>query len=209
MAEKPKDANPIDVSMRALGESALLLLDKTPFGDLNRDAIAEHAKIENALARRLFPDTQSIIESALADVDAEITLHLAEEFSHDPDATTYEKILEGLIQRFETYTPNKNAIRALNDAAMRNPTLAIMLITRLAKAMTMLLEISDGGSEGFSGMIRAKGLAVVVMACTRDWLNDDSSDLAKTGRMLDTRLKQAESLAITLGLIPREEGQTQ
>jgi len=38
----------------------------------------------------------------------------------------------------------------------------------------------------------------------KDWLRDETPDMSETTRLLDQRLKQAESLATSFGLIPAQ-----
>jgi len=72
-------------------------------------------------------------------------------------------------------------------------------------ASKTILELSGVDTSGLKGMLRVKGLSGVALSCQRDWFNDDSADLAVTIRALDARLKQAESLALTLTIIDPEQ----
>ena len=50
-------------------------------------------------------------------------------------------------------------------------------------------------------MLRVKGLSGIALSCQREWMRDDSPDMATTIRSLDQRLRQAEELASTLRII--------
>ena len=65
-----------------------------------------------------------------------------------------------------------------------------------------MLELSGDDTSGVKGLLRVKGLAGVALAAQRDWLADDTADMSVTIRVLDERLKQAESVAISLNIIP-------
>ena len=56
-------------------------------------------------------------------------------------------------------------------------------------------------------MLRIKGIVGVVMMVARDWMKDDSPDLAPTMKGLDRRLQQAEEWAISLRLFRQGEQQ--
>ena len=192
----------IDSARRKAGKAVLELLNTSGFEELTTDEIATEAEIEPDFLRRLFVDLPAVVDQGLRDKDDAILSSLAGDFAEDPDASVREKILEGLIARYEAYTPFKQAIRHLNSASCQNPILGGMLIFRLNTSMHSLLQLAGGAGEGLSGVLRSKGLSAVALACQREWMKDDSPDLAATSRALDKRLKQAESLAVTLRLIP-------
>jgi len=195
-------AETIDVTRRLAGETGLGLLNTHPFDRLTLDDVAAEARIDTGFLHRLFADMTVLVDQGIRDVDDNIISSLADDFTEDPEASVREKILEGLIVRFETYTPYKTAISHLNKASCKNPILGGVLILRLNYAMHSLLRLAGAAGEGLNGMLRVKGLSAVALACQRDWMKDETSDLAATSRALDTRLKQAESLAISFRLIP-------
>jgi hypothetical protein len=55
--------------------------------------------------------------------------------------------------------------------------------------------------------MRIKGVVGVVMMVARDWMKDDTPDLAPTMKALDRRLQQAEEWAISLRLFRPSEQQ--
>ena len=197
----PAKASQIDAIRRRCGAATLEQLATRPLDALDAAAVAGAAKAEEDLVRRLFPDRESLIEQGLRDRDEAVLLRLAEDFDADPDAGIREKILEGLIARFEDYVPVKEAIRHLARAAAGNPALAAMLVRCLNEASKGLLNLSGAGTGGIAGMLRIKGLTGVALSCQRVWLDDSSPDLSATIRALDSRLGQAESLARTLNLL--------
>lgn len=195
----------IDEARRKAGKAVLELLNTHDLASLTMDQVAAEAEVEVHFLRRLFADMSMLVDQGLRDKDDDILFSLAEDFAEDPEASVREKILEGLIARYEAYAPYKQAIRHLNTASCRNPILGGMLIVRLNTAMHSLLQLAGGAGEGLVGMLRTKGLSAVALSCQRDWIKDDTPDLATTSRALDKRLKQAESLAITFRLIPEEQ----
>ena len=197
----PAKASDIDKTRRRCGAAVLELLATRPLGSVDAAAVAEAAKADPEFVSRLFPDRESLIEQGLRDRDEAILLRLADDFEADPDAGIREKILEGLIARFEDYTPVKEAIRHLARAAAKDPALGMVLVRRLNDASRGLLGLAGVGTSGLAGMLRVKGLSGVALSCQREWLRDDSPDLAATTRALDGRLRQAEGLARGLNLL--------
>ena len=205
----PAKASDIDKTRRRCGAAMLELLAAGPPGSVDAAAVAGAAKADPEFVSRLFPDRESIVEQGLRDRDEAILLRLAEDFEADPDAGIRERILEGLIARFEDYTPVKEAIRHLVRTAATDPALGMVLVRRLNEASKGLLGLAGVGTGGLAGMLRIKGLSGVALSCQREWLRDASPDLAATTRALDSRLKQAEGLARGLNLLdPGESGDT-
>lgn len=194
-------AEDIDAIRRACGAAVLDQLALHQMTALSVAMVAEAAEVDAAIAARLFPDCASMIEQGLRDRDQAVLLRLADDFDVDAEASVHDKVLEGLIARFEDYAPIKPSIRHLNQAATRDPMLAAMLINRLNEASRGLLSLAGVETEGLAGMLRVKGLSGVALACHRDWMNDDSPDLSATIRSLDKRLKQAESIGQSLRLV--------
>ena len=199
-----EQSHPVDQARRALGKAALHLLSEMPYAELDLEKIITAAEVESDLARRLFQDKLEVVETGLANFDTDLAEILAGDIAEDHISTVREKIFEGLIQRFEAYRPHKAAIRALNAASVSNPKIALIMVNRLNHAMAQLLEVTGGGGVGLIGKMRAKGLTGVCLTVLKDWLRDETPDLSETTRLLDQRLKQAESLATSFGLIPAQ-----
>ncbi|MCE2516785.1 MAG: hypothetical protein J4F41_02890 [Alphaproteobacteria bacterium] len=194
----------IDQIRHDVGAAMLSRLNSHGFSEITPDHLAEDTSHDVAVIRRIFPDLSAAVDQGLKDIDDAVSAGLQDDFAEDAEATTRERILEGLIVRFEAYVPFKHAIRNLNKAAAMNPPLALMMVGRLSGASQALLEISGLDTSGLKGLMRVKGLAAVALSVQRDWLADDSADLSVTIRALDKRLGQAESLAETLNIISRD-----
>jgi AcrR family transcriptional regulator len=199
-----EQSHPVDQARRALGQAALHLLSEMPFAELDLDQIIAATEVEADLAKRLYQDKLEVVETGLANFDSDLAETLALDIAEDHISTVREKIFEGLIQRFEAYRSHKAAIRALNAASVSNPKVALIMVNRLNHAMAQLLEVTGGGGVGLIGRMRAKGLTGVCLAVLKDWLRDDTPDMSETTRLLDQRLKQAESLATSFGIIPAQ-----
>ena len=195
----------IDDIRRDIGEAMIDALTRHELSTIDAEMLAAETRHDLAVIKRLFPDMTLAVEQGLRDLDDGVLAQLAEDFEADADAHPREKILEGLIARYEAYAPYKPVIKALNKASVSNPMLAGLLITRLNMTSKVILELSGVDTAGLKGMLRVKGLSGVALSCQRDWFKDESADLSVTIRALDARLKQAESLALTLTIIDPEQ----
>ncbi len=195
----------IDQIRRDAGKAIMLCLNTHKFSAITLDMIAAETGHQAALIRRLFPDMVEMVGQGLRDLDDDILTAFAHDLADDHDASVRERILEGLIVRYEAYTPFKDAIKNLNAAAVTNPTLAALTIHRLTGASRTILELAGDNTSGVMGLLRVKGLAGVALMAQRDWLKDDSADMSVTIRVLDQRLNQAEGIAEVLNIIPRNK----
>lgn len=200
--------NKIDKIRHDVGAAMLSRLNDHGFSAITTDHLAEDTGHDAAVIRRIFPDLCAAVDQGLKDIDDTVAAGLAEDLAEDADASTRERILEGMIVRYEAYVPFKAAIRALNKAAAMNPPLALLMVARLSAASQSLLEMSGLDTSGLKGLMRVKGLSAVALSVQRDWLADDSTDLSVTIRALDKRLGQAEGLAETLNIISRSSHET-
>ena len=185
-----------------VGEAMMNCLNAHKFNEISVDMIADHAGHSSAIVRRLFPDALQMVDQGLRDLDDHTLSIFSDDIAEDIEADIRERILEGLIVRFEAYTPFKNAIKNLNKASLLNPALASLTLYRLSSASRTILELSGDNTSGLKGLLRVKGLAGVALSAQQEWLNDDSPDMSATIRVLDQRLKQAEEIAETLKIIP-------
>ena len=187
----PKQKATIDEIRRDVGRAMLSCLNDYKYTDITFDVIAAAVSHDAPLIRRLFPDMTKMVYQGLRDLDDEI-------------AEIKERILEGLIVRYEAYRPFKAAIKNLNVASVSNPVLASVTIQRLSDVSRTILELSGDDTSGILGLLRVKGLAGVALSAQREWFRDETSDMSSTIRVLDQRLNQAEELAETLNIILRQ-----
>ena len=143
----------------------------------------------------------------MAALDDQAVLESFADIEDAGEISIREKILEALMHRFEVYAPYRVQIEAVNRAARTRPDLGVALGLNLQHVTRRMLAMAGDSCEGWRGMLRIKGVVGVVMMVARDWMKDDSPDLAPTMKALDRRLQQAEEWAISLRLFRQSEQQ--
>lgn len=181
----------------------MVCLNDHTFSSVTIDMIAGSTGHQSSVLRRLFPDMAEMVTQGLRDLDDDMLAGLADALAEDTEAGVRERVLEGLIVRYEGYRAYKQAMRHLNAAALANPMLASALIHRLGAASRTILELAGDDTSGLAGLLRVKGLAGVALLVQREWFNDESPDMGVTIRLLDQRLTQAENLAEIINIIPK------
>ena len=171
------------------------------WSDVSLARTAEDLLIDPVYAQLAAVDKTELVLHKLASLDRDALASTHAEIADDPDASMHDKLLEGLIHRFEVYQPFKAQIRHLHGASYRDPALGLKLISRLTSSMDALLMICGDSEPSIQRKMRVKGLTGVAMSVRTDWLADDTADLAKTTKLLDNRLKQAAEWAESFRLI--------
>ena len=180
---------------RKLQEAVWADLGSKRYKDVSVEAAAQDLLIDPVDARLATNGKMELILSQLSDMDRDAAATSSADFRDDPDASMHEKLLEGLLHRFDVYQPYKTQIRHLHEAGIADPVLALKLIKRLSKSMDMLLAICGDTNTSLQRDVRVKGLTALVMSVRSEWMNDENTDLAKTTKLLDKRLKQAAEWA--------------
>ena len=141
----------------------------------------------------------------MAALDDQAVLESFADIEDAGEISVREKILEALLHRFEVYAPYRVQIEAVNRAARARPDLGVALLLNLQNVTRRMLAMAGDSCEGWRGVMRIKGVVGVVMMVARDWMKDDSPDLAPTMKALDRRLQQAEEWAVSLRLFRQSE----
>ena len=145
---------------------------------------------------------------AVAMVDDQALAEIADDFNDAGDASVQEKLVEGLIHRFESFAPLKPQMQALHLACMRNPVLGMALGHQLLRAIDRLLRLCGDDSSGMKRMLRVKGVCAVVMRVRTTWMADETADLSQTLKQIDSELEKAREWAVSLKILEQDEGQS-
>ena len=176
------------------------LADTTP-RQLRIDDIAAAAGIPTAAARAVTGSITTLILHQLTTLDRQAVLESLTDIEEAGEVSVRDKIVEGLMHRFEVYAPYRQQIAQLDRATRRDPTLGLRLLDSLAQAMRMLLCMAGDDLAGLSGEARVRGVALVAMQVARVWQDDEAPDLSATLKAIDTRLARAEEWGRTLRVL--------
>jgi ubiquinone biosynthesis protein COQ9 len=110
-----------------------------------------------------------------------------------------DRLFALLMARFDTLLPHRAAVRALAQASMRDPALALFFARGVRRSMALMAECAGVQTAGLMGAARVKTLAALYLNVVRTWFADDSDDMAKTMKALDEALTRAERWEQRLG----------
>ena len=165
------------------------------------DDIAADASIPAPAARAVAGSISNLVLNKLARLDRQAVLETLADIEDAGDVPVRDKIIEGLMHRFEVYAPYRRQMAQLENAARRDPALGLRLIDSLVHAMRMLLRMTGDDLAGVRGEARVRGVAVVAMLVARTWQTDDTTDLSTTLKDIDRRLATAEEWGRTIRVL--------
>ena len=165
------------------------------------DDVAAEAGVPSAAARAVAGSMANLILHKLARLDRQAVLETLADIEDAGDVPARDKIIEGLMHRFEVYAPYRRQMAQLETAARRDPALGLRLIESLSQAMRMLLRMAGDDLAGVRGEARVRGVAGVAMIVARVWQTDDTPDLSTTLKEIDRRLATAEEWGRTLRVL--------
>jgi hypothetical protein len=183
--------------MVLLSDAAWTLLATYPVDQIDFDEVADIAGVDRGLAGALSGSVQCLLFAKMTELDRQSLIETYNDIRDAGAVSIREKIIESLLHWFETYAPYRLQIAKLNQSASRQPDLALRLFVGLEALIRQILVMSGDPALGFKGMLRVKGVAGVFLATARNWMKDDSNDLAATMKMLDQRMSQAEEWGIS------------
>ena len=176
-------------------------LDQQPLGDVSLEQLADEAGLAITDLYVRYANSNAVLLAALRALDANALCQSADEFAEAPEATVYEKLLEGLISRFELYAPFRVQMKAVHHAAQRNPVLAACLLARLADMVDRLLSLCGDEVTGWRRQARIKGIMAVLLRVRPVWQSDDTAELSLTLSSLDKELRRAAEWAVSFRVL--------
>lgn len=163
--------------------------------------IATHAGVPLAELVEHYPTKAAILESYAKSVD-----HRMMEGEVEADAPMRDRLFDVIMRRFDAMSPDRRALSVILRETGDDPWSVLCGARRYWKSMALTLETAGISSAGLAGLARTEGLAAVYLYVLRTFLDDDSSDLARTMAALDKALRRTEGVASMLWRTPR--GQT-
>jgi AcrR family transcriptional regulator len=110
----------------------------------------------------------------------------------DLERPARERLFDVLMRRFDALGPHRQGLRAIVRDLPRDPLAGACAGATLIRSMAAMLEVAGIRADGFAGVVRAEGLALIYLAAMRVWLDDDTEDMSRTMAVLDRRLERAD-----------------
>ena len=169
-------------------------------------ALARNQEIDESELENLFSDKIGLLQAFSEFIDEETLANLDPDI-FDPEISMRERLLEIMLVRFDVLAPYKDGVCELLKVTGKDPQMFLVAAKAIRISMRSSLETVGVSTGGVKGNIKIKGLVAVFLFGMRTWSKEEGSDITATTRILDDRLKWAESLAKSLGLVSENSGQ--
>ena len=184
-APKKTDSGSADPIVAAtLAEAAI-----TGWRELTLDAVAARAGISLGQLLLETPTRAHLVRRVITHIDTRMVASVG---SLDEADSARDRLFDVLMKRFDILNQDRDGMRAIITGIMRDPGVAAVTACRLQKSAAITLGAAGIGVEGPIGFLRVQGLGAIAATGLRAWLNDDTTDLAKTMAAVDRALARAE-----------------
>ena len=143
---------------------------------------------------RHFPSKSAILDGFARLVDESM---LADGPADSAD-TPRDRLFDLLMRRFDVLQAHRGGLTAISREMRRDPIGSLMHLPQLERSMRWTLEAAGLDTGGILGLARVRVLGLLYLSVVRVWLRDDTTDMARTMKALDSRLGQLEQLANTV-----------
>jgi len=169
-------------------EAALALAAERDWARIGLSDIAQRAGVGLAELRRAATTKAHILAAYQRRVDA------AALDGADPDdgETPRDRLFDLLMSRFDALNQHRDGAVALARAAGRDPCLAAFGAAGLTRGMAWMADAAGVRVDGLRGRAAVRALTAVYALTIRDWVADDSPDMAQVMAGLDSRLRRLE-----------------
>ena len=179
---------PVSDSDRVI-DAALALIARDGWHRLSMAEIAAEAGLPILNLYQAFPSKGAVLQAFFRRIDEAV---LSTPIEADVDERPRDRVFDLLMRRFDALQPYRGAIEVLGRELPTDPLTALAMGAGLLRSMSWMLEAAGISADGLSGALAVKLTAAAYMRTVRNWLRDDSIDLALTMAALDRRLRGIE-----------------
>jgi len=123
------------------------------------------------------------------------------DINEDTVSNTYEKILEGLTLRFESFLPYRQSFKILSQRSDVKAQNFLRLLEKNCSFVSNLLDIVEGKQNQTPKALKSIALNIVFLKAVNIFLTEKGNSLDSTIRSLDKDLRDFEDLGQMLGII--------
>jgi ubiquinone biosynthesis protein COQ9 len=193
--------NPDAMSDDPLVAATLAEAAITGWRELTLDGVAARAGLPLGQVLLKAPTRAHLVLRIIDDIDRKMVTGVV---NLDDADSPRDRLFDVLMRRYDILNQDRDGMRAVVTGLMRDPRAASFVVCRLRRSAAIILGAAGIGTDGPVGFLRVQGLGVIAASGLRAWLNDDTTDLAKTMAAVDRALARAERLMGLLRLRRKE-----
>ena len=176
--------------------------------DLTFDELCTISKVSTQDAKKIIPKNNKdynfyFLNVLLSKLDEETLVNLQEDISEDTISSEYEKFLEGITLRLESYLPYREAFKFLSQGLSIRAVNVLKLFENNCYFMMNLLDLVEGNQNQSIKYLKAIALNIVFVKAMSTFLSENDNNLDATIRNIDKNLRDFEDLGYITGLIKK------
>ena len=137
----------------------------------------------------------------LSKLDAQTLSEFKIDIAEDTISNTYEKILEGLTLRLESFLPYRKSFKTLSQNQNTKVLNFLKLLENNCSFMSDLLDIIEGSQNQNIKLLKSLALNIVFVRAMNIFLAENDHNLDSTIRNLDKFLRDFEDVGRFIGVI--------
>lgn len=202
MAKKPSKSakpaateppgSPDGTSIDRIIDAALAEAAALGWRNVSMNAVAARADLALGAVLELVPTRAHLVARLYDRLDHRMLAGLK---ALDETDSVRDRLFDVVMKRFDAMNSDREGMRALVTGVRFDPPAMAVGLRRADRTAAAMLAAAGVSPDGLLGCARIQGMKVVLLCALRGWMEDDSSDLAKTMAALDRALERAERVA--------------
>ena len=177
------------------------LKDEVTFDDLIVFSKVLPEEAENIISKSNKDYNFFFLKILLSKLDEETLSQFKIDIAEDAISNTYEKILEGLTLRLESFLPYRKSFKILSLSQNVKVLNFLKLLENNCSFMSNLLDIVEGSQDQSIKNLKSVALNIVFVRAINIFLIENDHNLDSTVRNLDKYLRDFEDIGHLLGVI--------
>ena len=137
----------------------------------------------------------------LSKLDAQTLSEFKIDIAEDKISNTYEKTLEGLTLRLESFIPYRKSFKILSQSQNIKVLNFFKLLENNCSFMSDLIDVVEGRQNQSIKMLKSVALNIVFVRAMNVFLTENDDNLDSTIRNLDKYLRDFEDVGHFIGVI--------
>ena len=189
---KPAAAAPAGSVIDRIIDAALAEAAALGWRNVSMTAVAARADLALGAVLELVPTRAHLVARLYDRLDHRMLAGLK---ALDESDSVRDRLFDVVMKRFDAMNTDRDGMRALVMGLRFDPPAMAVGLRSADRTAAAILAAAGVSPDGLLGCARIQGLKVVLLCALRGWMDDDSTDLAKTMAALDRALERAERVA--------------
>jgi len=178
-------------------QAALDLAAIKSWNDITLTDIADNAGVEHDVVLTVFRDKMDVLIALNNQIDDALTDSFPEE--NNDDETIRDRLFDIMMERFDLMNDHRAAYLSILNSVTMHPKDAFTSLPFLYQSISHMLGLAGGEIATGRSALKSIALSALYLKILRDWVKDDSADMAATMASVDKALGYIDKYESQLG----------